>query len=251
MIKLIVSDFDGTLLPYSQKSLAPEMLNAISAALDAGCTVAVSSGRTYKELLSHLAPLADRLWFLCCDGAYTVQGGQTLYEKKIETEDLRFFFASAERAGCPFLLHAAETTYAVGDLPESIDRRGMIPLRRVNEIPEKIFKITSFCNAVKLPPYSGLRVHWDGGISTAQYVNRFANKGAALSDLQMRLILDKFDTAAIGDSDNDVAMMHGAKLSYCIGDRSPALRAVCNRHLPDARQAILEILGKQTPPQNG
>ena len=245
MIKLIVSDFDGTLLPYGDDCLPPAALDALRAALDAGCTVALSSGRTYPEMLSYVEPLSDRLWFVCCDGAYTVKGGQTLYEKKIETEDLRFFFENAAKASTAFLLHAAEATYAVGEVPAKALPRGAVRISRVTEIPEKIFKITAFGASVKLPPYSGLRLHWDGGSAIAQYVNRFAHKGAALSDLQIRLILDKFDTAAIGDSDNDIAMMHGAKLSYAVGNRSAALSTVCNRHVATGADAIREILADQ------
>lgn len=244
MIKLIVSDFDGTLLPYGDASLSTDVKALLQKALDAGKTVVISSGRTYGELLPYVSEFADRLHFLCCDGAYAVYRGETQYERKIETEDLRYFFTQAERAGCAFLLHGIKNTYAVGSVPAQHSFADAIPLSRVDEIPEKIFKITSFCHAIKLPAYGGLRLHWDGGAKIAQYVNRFANKGAALSDLQMRLILEGFDTACLGDSDNDIAMMRGAKQSWCIGERSAALRAVCNRRAPTAAEALRSILGK-------
>ena len=55
-------------------------------------------------------------------------------------------------------------------------------------------------------------MHWDGGENAvSQYVNRFCDKGAALSDLQVRLMLTKFDTACLGDAGNDAAMMKNAK----------------------------------------
>ena len=86
-------------------------------------------------------------------------------------------------------------------------------------------------------------MHWDGGPNaSAQYVNRFADKGSALSDLQMRLMLTKFDTAAMGDSGNDVAMMHNAKLAIAVGDRCEELRRVCSLHLPTAEAALEAIL---------
>lgn len=243
MIKLIVSDFDGTLLPYTDTKLSEQVLVRIRLALERGIAFAVSSGRTYRELLTHLSEFSDRIYFISCDGAYYTKNGKPLYEKKIADEDLRFFFDSAQKCTCPFLLHGAERNYSFGSLPADAAHFDAIPITRVTEIPEKIFKITSFCHAVKLPPYSGLRMHWDGGpLAMAQYVNRFANKGAALSDLQMRLIAEKFDTACLGDSENDIPMMRGAALSYCIGDRSSALRSACRFHARTAAEALDAIL---------
>ena len=75
-----------------------------------------------------------------------------------------------------------------------------------------------------------------------QYVNRFAHKGTALSDLQVRLIIEKYDTACLGDSDNDIPMMHGAKYAVCIGTRSESLRKACNRHAAPAAEALHTLL---------
>ena len=75
----------------------------------------------------------------------------------------------------------------------------------------------------------------------AQYVNRFANKGTALSDLQMRLMLAKFDTACIGDSGNDVAMMKGAKYSFAVSNRSEALINAVNFRLNSVEEALNKI----------
>ena len=78
----------------------------------------------------------------------------------------------------------------------------------------------------------------------AQYVNRFADKGTALSNLQTRLMLTKFDTACIGDSGNDVAMMHNAKASFCVGERSQALRDACQTQVQTAEEALRALLSE-------
>ena len=72
----------------------------------------------------------------------------------------------------------------------------------------------------------------------AQYVSRFANKGTALSDLQMRLPVTRLQTACVGDSGNDVAMMHNAVISICVGDRSDELASVCNVSLRSAEESL-------------
>ena len=242
MLKLIVSDFDGTLLPYGQSELSATVLSLLRRALDRRITVAVSSGRTYGEMKSLLGELASEIWFICSDGAYYLKGDRVCYEKQIAQSNLEIF-ASQVGQGLSCVFHGAKQNYSMGELPREASRFLATPVKRVTEIREKIFKVTSYGCEVKLPAYCGLRMHWDGGPNAmAQYVNRFADKGTALSDLQIRLMLTKFDTAALGDSGNDVAMMHNAKQAIAVGDRCAELGAVCNLHYPTAEEALAAIL---------
>ena len=240
MLKLIVSDFDGTLLPYGQNALAPEVLGYIRAALDKNIAVAISSGRTYGELAPYFCDVSDRLWFICADGAYYGRGGRFFYEKQIDRAELERFFKLRE-SGFAAIFHGAEKNYSIGNVPcaSPLAERAS----KIGDVKEKIFKVTSFGGNIELPEYSALRKHWDGGENkTAQFVNRFADKGAALSDLQVRLMITKFDTACLGDGGNDIAMMKNAKHAICIGNRSPELSAVCSLHFDSAEKALIELL---------
>lgn len=242
MIKLIVSDFDGTLLPYGESRVSDEVKSRIFSALSKNMIFAVSSGRTYGELVSFFPEFADEMYFICCDGAYYVKSGKLFYGRKIEKSDLAPFFVKQGR-DFSFILHGADVNYSVGRLPADGERFNASPISHAGEIKEKIYKITSYGSELKLVPYSGLRMHWDGGKNQmAQYVNRFANKGAALSDLQTRLMLTKFETACMGDSGNDVAMMHNAKMSFAVGDRSRELASVVTSKVGSATEALDEIL---------
>lgn len=242
MVKLIVTDFDGTLKPFGESAVSDSVKRRIKAALNENITVAVSSGRTYGELISYLPEFADDLYFICCDGAYYVKGEKTLYQKKIEKEDIALFF---KEAGCDFsfVLHGAFKNYSVGTPPLEAKKFNAVPIKRAEEIDEKIFKVTTYGKEFKPSAYSGLRMHWDGGANlSAQYVNKFANKGTALSDLQMRLMLAKYDTACIGDSGNDVVMMRGAKYSFSVGNRCEQLLKSTASHVLNAETAFDEIL---------
>ena len=245
MIKLIVADFDGTLMPYGQREVSPRVIELIEAALEKNVTFAVSSGRTYNELAEHLPTLVDRIYFICCDGAYYLKNQRTMYEKQIANADIEYLIKSNPNQAS-FVLHGAMANYAVGDLPEEGKRFAARTLTRAEaRFPkEKIYKVTAYGAGGQLTPYCGLRMHWDGGPNaSSQYVNRFADKGTALSDLQIRLMLNKFDTACLGDSGNDIAMMHNAKYSYCVGERSKELAAACTHHVATAEEALEELLG--------
>ena len=244
MIKLIVADFDGTLMPFGADAVSERTCALIEAALKKNIVFVVSSGRTYSELISYLPQFADRIWFVCCDGAYYVKGGKTFYEKQIAMGDIDYLFRS-NREDVSFVFHGAFDNFNVGDVPEEGRRYGGKTLTRAEaRLPkEKIYKITAYGAKGTLAPYGGLRMHWDGGPNAAsQYVNRYADKGIALSNLQMRLMITKFETACIGDSGNDVAMMHNAKYSYCIGTRSEALVKCCTHHVESAERALVELI---------
>lgn len=242
MIKLIVSDFDGTLLPYGQKTVSDGVVKRIKDALGRGIRVAVSSGRTYGELEKELLEFRDELYFICCDGAYCVKSGKAVYQRKIETSDLAFFFDKSA-AGLSFVLHGAFENYSVGRLPAEADIFCAKPVNFLTDVKEKIFKITSYGAEVKLAPTSGLRTHWDGGENkSAQFVNRFADKGVALSDLQTRLMLTKFDTACIGDSGNDLPMVRGSKYSFAVSARCSSLAAAVTNNVSSAEEAFDALL---------
>jgi len=243
MRKLIVSDLDGTLLPYGRDAISEEVLTLLHEVLAKGITLAVSSGRTVEELAALLPEWRREVWLIGCDGAHYAKDGRDYYEKKIAREDLLFF----QKSACEdfsFVLHGAHRNFSVGRLPAEAAYHHAIAISNVDAVDEKIFKVTSFGKRLRLPPYCGLRMHWDGGENgMAQYVNRFADKGTALSDLQSRLMLTKFDTVCIGDSGNDVAMMHNAKHAVCIGQRSEALKDACNLHFECVEDALRAVIG--------
>ena len=242
MVKLIVSDFDGTLMPYGQSAVSSVIKSQIEYALDSRIAFAVSSGRTYLELVSYLPEFKDRIYFICCDGAYYIKDGKLLYAKMIEASDLLAFFNAAV-CGRSFVMHGAESNYSFGSLPSEAAIFEPTEVKSVFDIKEKIFKVTTYGGEFALRGASALRMHWDGGKNlSAQYVNKFANKGSALSDLQVRLMVTGLDTACIGDSHNDAAMMKGTKYSYSVGSRCPELAQATRFNTPTAEDALGEIL---------
>lgn len=242
MIKLVVSDFDGTILPYTESAVSGKTIELIENMIDSGIVFAVSSGRTYRELVSFFPEFKDSIYFICCDGAITVKEEKTVYSRKIEMQDLELFFKKGKE-NFSFVLHGADKNYCYGSIPAEAERYDCIKIDSIYRIKERIYKITSYGEPVELPEYCGIRSHWDGGrFKAAQYVNRFSNKGTALSDLQTRLMLTKYDTAILGDKGNDVSMVRNAKISCCIGDSCEELSAMCTDRFGTADEAFEHIL---------
>lgn len=78
MIKFIATDLDGTLLD-SKKNLPQEIFPLIEKMCENGVLFCPASGRQYASLLEFFAPVADKLVFICENGALVKYRGETLF----------------------------------------------------------------------------------------------------------------------------------------------------------------------------
>lgn len=242
MIKLTVSDVDGTLLLKNETVLDSRILLSLQKLLDGGMKVAVASGRTYGSLCDIFKPLSDKLYFICCDGAVTVQNDKVLYTRSISTNDVISVINHPNYSNCGIILCTPKKSYILrGDeaFSEEAYRQSLEKsefLTSFYGLCEPVVKICIFSKEGKAKPMNfmskALRVSYLSD-TWCEYVSTISNKGLAVSDLQMRLYLSKFDTLAIGDGVNDIEMMKKAKYAVSVPDSSPELEAVCNIHAED------------------
>ncbi len=69
MIRLVASDIDGTLLPYGEREIPQEVFAQIDRLWDRGILFCPTSGRQYTSMRRLFAPAADKLPFVCENGA--------------------------------------------------------------------------------------------------------------------------------------------------------------------------------------
>lgn len=239
MLKLVVCDLDGTLLPRGCTELSSENVEMIAALQKSGTRFAVSSGRTLRELQKIFSHVPGEIYFISCDGALTSFADKTLSVKPLSGTDIALF-SRTDSVYC-----GIEADYHTGNIPDSSPFFGKTrPLtERKND---KICKIITYGDPNITKTSAGtLRSHWDGsedGLSITQYVSLFANKGAALADLQTRLGISPLDTACMGDADNDLPMLRYSKISFCIGHKSPELSRLAKAHADTAGEALRRLL---------
>ncbi len=243
MIKLIVSDVDGTLLLKNESVLDSRIMLSLQKLLDGGKNVAVASGRTYRSLAEIFKPLSDRLYFICCDGSTTVHNGKVLYTRSIAIGDVMTVVNHPSYSDCGVILCTPKMSYILRggeDFAKEAYRQSLEEpqyLSGLYGLTEPIVKICIYSKDGKAKPMGfmpkSLRVSYLSG-SWCEYVSTIANKGLAVSDLQMRLYLSKFDTLAMGDGVNDMEMMKKAKYAVSVPYACDELKAVCNIHAEDA-----------------
>lgn len=253
MVKLIACDIDGTLLGKDEKVIGRDVAEALEKQARSGKTIALASGRSYysmKKIASSLS-FAEDIYYICNDGAICVYKGKVLYHKQISIENLLRFSRNPEYSSLPVMYYSSDFSYVTGTTPEFLDMLeennidALDPISGIYDVKAPIFKVGVY-GFDKMPeklapcPFE-LRVCYNS-YNWLEYTSRFANKGLALSDLQMRLYVSKLDTAAFGDGDNDIEMFSKAKYTFAKRSGNKALCENAREHFDDVASAIDSIL---------
>ena len=76
MIKLIVSDIDGTLVPEGNTDLNPEYLEVIKKLTEKGIVFAAASGRHASSIHAVFQPVGERIYYVSENGACIEKNGK-------------------------------------------------------------------------------------------------------------------------------------------------------------------------------
>ena len=242
MIKLIVSDVDGTILTNGNTEVSDKVFKAIEKLKSAGKIVAVASGRTYGSLEKLFAPVKQDLYFICCDGAVIIRNDKVVYCKQIGAGDVMDVIRRPEYDGYGILLCTPKIPYVIQGsedfsiTAETQSGEETFYVEKLYDIKDPIVKIAVWSKDGRAEPLNflpkSLRVAYNVG-EWCEYTSAISNKGLAVSDLQMRHYLTKFDTAAVGDGVNDIEMMKKAKIAASANRASDSLKICCNYHTDD------------------
>ncbi|MCD7818709.1 MAG: Cof-type HAD-IIB family hydrolase, partial [Lachnospiraceae bacterium] len=81
MIKLVVSDIDGTLVPDGSNQIDPDIYTVIRELKDRGIRFVAASGRQYESIRRLMAPVADDILFVA------ENGGKVMFRDKFVSVD--------------------------------------------------------------------------------------------------------------------------------------------------------------------
>ena len=86
MIKLIVTDVDGTLLTEGTSEPQPQITETVRSLMKKGITFAFASGRSYESILGVFPELDDEAVFISNNGACVTEKGQTIVSYAMDRE---------------------------------------------------------------------------------------------------------------------------------------------------------------------
>lgn len=228
MIKLIATDMDGTLLNDS-KQLPPDFFEVLDGLFARGVRFAVASGRSYSAV-KHLFPpeYAQRMDFICDNGAHVVHGEKTVSVSPLEHDTyIELIKACEEIGGLRVLACASGGTYHLKYSAEFdqevekfyINHRLCSDLLAVNDTIYKVAVCDMQGTQEHAKPEIDARF---GGRLNMQVSGRIwldvmttgVNKGRGLSELCGVLGIAAEDTMAFGDYFNDYEMLRFAGWSF-------------------------------------
>lgn len=254
--ELIALDMDGTLLD-SRKEILPSSVAAIKKARAAGKQVAVCSGRCPQMVAQCRDNLPGLRYSICCAGAvvYDLEQHETLSETDIDPTYIAHVLDIADAQG----LYMLEATSGTGVLMEEREIE-MAPSCHVG-IYQQLYRETSTLVAdahecARTRPVSKLNLHfqdvdardrtWDllqegpqGAFvtqcetSSLELTAPHVDKGTGLAALCRLLGIGIEKAIAVGDADNDLAMLRAAGLGVAMGNANENARAAASVSVAD------------------
>ena len=248
MIRLIVSDIDGTLLG-PDGALPPENAAALNLAVDRGARLAVATIRK-RDSAEVIARSLGMPCTLVCDGGATIydEQGERLHSLTIPLDLARELAALADTHQLPLLITIDELNYYMpGSHPAAhIATRGVDIRRAVDALdrpPSRFivrgaFGVELLMRAFADAPLRFVRhYHSDGTLADAAITHAGATKEAALSLLCQRWAIDPPDVLAIGDAEADIGMLRLAGVGVAVGNAHPSVKAAADWVAPSAAEA--------------
>ena len=84
MIKLIVSDVDGTLVEDGSADINPELFEVILKLREKGIQFAIASGRPWSSVEHTFDPVKKKIFYISNNGSYIGCHGRSLYTYTID-----------------------------------------------------------------------------------------------------------------------------------------------------------------------
>ena len=237
MIKLLVSDFDGTLFGSEEQKLDKSIAERIDTLVGNGVVFTVSSGRSYSGLRKFFSGLENKIPFISFDGALVTVNDNVVFQKTFSPDSIEYIFNCALGEGSHTRFMSKDCTYSIGDTNNKFPSD--IKITKRFDIKEPIYKVEIF-GKTSVCAERDFRLHYEDAL-VKEFVPAFANKGVALGALQRHLGISLYDTLAMGDNDNDIPMMKNAKYSVCVGDKCMELKRMCNVLTNSAKEILDKV----------
>lgn len=248
---------DGTFLAPGARYPTAEDFEIIKKLQDDGYVFAAASGRPYDNLSYIFRPVADRMLFICENGAHVVYGGKNIVLSEIPRD------LAMDVIDC--ILNMDEYCEVVVSTPEGYI---LIP-KRMQTVEEYLFNWNTRIRAVRtkeeiIDPIIKITLYMQDGITAEadSYIRGLwsehftciassgpcwidlqnADKGSALTRSCEYLNIPLKQTAAFGDNYNDQEMLQAAGTAYAMEASPEDLKQIAG----NTCSSVQEILRSYT-----
>lgn len=255
-IKLIALDLDGTLF-NNQSQISAHNIDTIKKANEAGATVVISTGRPYSGLPFEQLKGSGIRFAITTNGSaiYEIESGKCLFEEAMDeeiilpildfllTKDIHMdafiggkgytpvqcVAAGQKLANPPALKHyILNTRVRVDNLPLFIHENQLkVQKMTLNFYPEgDIFKDRE--EVRKYLESNPAVTTVSGGYNNLEFTRADVNKGVGLQKMAQLLDIPVAQTMAVGDTENDLAIIRAAGVGVAMGNATAAVKSAAD-----------------------
>lgn len=257
MIKLIVSDVDGTLVEDGSPVLNPEIFEVIIKLREKGLQMVIASGRPWASVQNAFEPVKEKIFYVSNNGAYVGCYRRCLYAYSIDRSMVKRL---VERVRLHMDL---EIVYAGvnGDYVETKNEdlcswlvdSYKFNLNRVNNllsVDEPCVKISIYkrsgIEAATRNIYEEFKDELKIACAGDMWMDCMAmgvNKGRAVRTIQESLGITSKETMAFGDQLNDLEMLDRAYYSFAVANARDEVRKAARFQADsNVNDGVLKIL---------
>ena len=264
--KMIVSDFDGTLV-QSNGNVSEKNIKAINEYIDAGGIFVISTGRVPSAILSRARKLGLKGLISCCQGTIIldIESGNMLFDQRlpekatvdacremeklglhIHAYDLWEYYSNIDDEMLKHYENITETKAILvldeklSDFVAKKNLRAYKLLAMVN--PEDNAKIVAKLKEANIPDCDVTK----SAKFLVEIVSNKCSKGSAVSFLAKHYGIDIEKTVGIGDNYNDISMIDAVGLGVAVANAEDALKQradyVCGNS--NEQSAVAEVIEK-------
>ena len=260
MIKLVVSDVDGTLVEDGGRDINPKLLETILRLRERGMQFAVASGRQVLSIEKLFEPVRSKIFYLADNGAYVGCYGRILFTTPLDRQAAMRLIQDVRQLGdCELLVGGPRMEYV-----ETQDEKllhwlihgygfSLTQVKDLTQVEDEIIKVSIYRKHSVMERAGHLVKKYQGALKGAMsgdmwidFMSPDVNKGNAVKLLQDSLEILPEETMVFGDQLNDVEMMRQAYYSFAMGNArdevKEAARFVTDRNTEDGVLKVLQRL---------
>ena len=256
MIKLIVTDIDGTLLPEGTHSLDPEYFEVITRLREKGIQFAAASGRHWKSIDLLFGPVRDKIFYIADNGAYLGTSKRDLFVHTLPMDTAMDIIRDARNLeGVEVAASCANEAYmeVKGRTWKWLQEGYQYNMKLIDDLTQVksgIIKLALDCPfhvdqiAEEYRKKYGDKVRMAvSGDTWLDIIPMEANKGVSVRELQESLDIRPEETMAFGDQLNDLEMLERAYYSFAVGNaREEVKKAARFQADRNDRNGVLKVL---------
>lgn len=265
MMKLIMSDMDGTLLD-EHGQLPPRFDEVMAKLAERGILFAPASGRPYEGLVHKLEKYKDSFVFIAENGNYVAYQGEEIFsaamDRKLAGDLLAIALRIPEAQPVVCGKHGAylfsdENKILCGEINKYYANYQVI--RSFDEVEDEVLKI-AICDFSEKGAENNAYAHFKAykgdykavvsGKLWLDLMNSGINKGVASKQIQDKFNFKPEECMAFGDYMNDAELLQSVYYSYAMENAHPAIQKIARFRARSNREygvlaAIEEMLERE------